>query len=103
MSYIGVRDHIERALSNRARGWLVELGMMMRLQYCYTGNSRTIIHQRDPDDATWVRTVLYANQVAIMPVKTVDPSRYYRVRLRQSGGLAAGRIHTRDPGRQRYI
>ena len=38
-----------------------------------------------------------------MPVKTVDPSRYYRVRLRQSGGLAAGRVYTRDPGRQRYI
>ncbi len=94
---------MQRAVSNRAGGWLVELGMMMRLQHCHTGNSHTFVRQCDPDDATWVRTVLNANQVAIMPVKAIDPSRHHRVLLRQSGGFTAGRVHACDPGRQRYI
>ena len=90
------------AVCDRTGGRLVELRVMMRLQYCEARDSITFIRQRDPNDASRVGAVLHADQITSVPIKAVDTSSYHCVRLRQSRRLAAGFVDARDSGRQCY-
>jgi hypothetical protein len=79
---VGIADYMERAFRDRACGRLDEVGMMMRLQYRHAFDFGALVCQLNPDDASRVGDVLHAKQIAVVPVKAIDPSRHYRVRLR---------------------
>ena len=79
---MGIADHMQRALRDRASGGLVEVRVMMRLQHRKTRDPAAFIRQRDPNDASWIGAVLHTDQIALIPVKAVDAARNDRVGLR---------------------
>src|SRR5207248_6245422 len=74
--------------------------MMIRLQHRKTSNPAPLVSQRDANNASGVCAVLNAEQVAIVPIKPINPTRYYSVRLRQSCRCTGGSVDPSDSSRQ---
>src|SRR4029077_26880 len=88
---------------NRAGRRLGEFRMMMRLRYRDSGNPRSLIAERNANDAPWIGHVLDSNQVASVPVKAVATAGDDCVWLRQALGRSDREIDCGNAGRDRNV
>ena len=67
--------------------------------YFLDTDTLTLAHAGHPQISDRLRRV-NAEQVAIVPVKSINPTRYYGVRLRQSRRCASSSVDPSDSSRQ---